>query len=1374
MMNWNRLRPVLYHRLYFLLPVVSNRFVRSLWRAVVWGFWLLYFGCVVLVLVLRYGVLPNIEDYRADIERLTSKGLGQSVSIGRIEASWEGINPDLALLDVRVDDAQGRPALAFSRIEATLSWWSVPSAQLKLRLLRIDEPILNLRRDTQGRFYIAGIPLSQEQNEGDISDWILAQRRIRIQGATLVWEDELRKAPPLVLEDLDLALDNDGRRHRFGLTALPPAELASMIDIRGDFRGKDIDILDSWSGQAYVEIGYADLAVWRQWIDYPVALPHGRGALRAWLGFAQGKLQEVTADASLQDVSLRLAPDRPALVLDHMSGRIGARFSATGFAVSGHRIELATRPLTTPYNESRESIRIEPTDFHVDWQPEPDGQGVVGSASASRIDLYVLARLSEHVPLDSRSRQLLKDYAPRGQVSGLTAKWKGDAERLQTYSLKAGFDELALKAQGYFPGFSGLSGTLEFNETSGTAALRSQKSSVDLPSIFPESLTVFDTLNAQARWKIIQGVLDVDLSRVEFTAPDAVGSAKGSYRNTGEGPGEIDLSAVLTRAEARAVWRYMPHAIGEGARLWLRDSLQAGNASEAKLILKGKLSDFPFLDKSKGQFLVTVKARDVVLDYGQGWPKIEGIHGDLRFEGNGMIVEAHRGSILGAQLSNTRVEIPDFDAPISTLIVKGRAEGPTSEFLKFIEQSPVAGRIDHFTEDMRASGNGHLDLGLVIPLDEAKLGDSKIDGSYQFVNNEVTIDAGLPPLKQVNGSVQFSGSDLQVPEINAMILGGALRIKGGSQKDGRVLITANGSINIEQLRKQYASPLLANLSGATPYRGEVRINKRNADLVIDSTLLGLASAFPEPFNKEAGESMPLRLEKKLMPGVPVARGEKSEKVDKAEQVGKADKAEPTVRDQLSAALGSIMSMQLIRRKQAGGFVPERGAIAVGRPLQLPERGVTFELTARRIDLDYWRRMYRSAGAVAAPAAIPVSAPVTAPPGTPAVAPAPAVVPAVVPAPASPFLDSINIKTTDLILLGHHFNDVDLTAVPAPAQVKISLNSRQANGELVWESAGSGKVTARFKQWALNSASVPTVPDAGEALKELPELDIVVDDFSLGVRRFGRLEVQARNEGGVWHLNSIQASNPYGNLSGSGQWQIAGGKNRTQLDFRINSYDVGKLLDRLGYSGTVRAGTAQMEGKIGWNGTPTALDFESLSGELSLEASKGQFVKLDPGAAGKLLGLISLQGLTRRITFDFNDVFNEGFAFDSIAGKVAMQNGVMRTDRLQIDGPSARVLMRGEVDLAHETQRLKINVQPELGGTAALGIALINPVAGVATWLAHKALQNPLNHMFGFNYLITGKWDDPKVEKLSGNEPSVPVPPLPASTNPAGAAHDSSR
>ena len=149
MSSGDPLRLALYHRFHRVLPLFVHPASRKLWRVLVRAVLLLYFAFVFLVLVLRYSILPNIEDYRPAIERLASRGLGQAVSIGRIEASWAGLNPDLTLLDVRVNDAEGRPALGFSKIEAVLSWWSVSTTSLKLRLLRIDEPILHLRRDDE-------------------------------------------------------------------------------------------------------------------------------------------------------------------------------------------------------------------------------------------------------------------------------------------------------------------------------------------------------------------------------------------------------------------------------------------------------------------------------------------------------------------------------------------------------------------------------------------------------------------------------------------------------------------------------------------------------------------------------------------------------------------------------------------------------------------------------------------------------------------------------------------------------------------------------------------------------------------------------------------------------------------------------------------------------------------------------------------------------------------------------------------------------------------------------------------------------------------------------------------------------------------------
>ena len=240
-----------------------------------------------------------------------------------------------------------------------------------------------------------------------------------------------------------------------------------------------------------------------------------------------------------------------------------------------------------------------------------------------------------------------------------TAKWTGNAEALQTYSFKAAFEQMALKAQGYFPGFSGLSGSVEASEVEGRVRLESHKSMLDLPGVFPVSLIDLDSLNADVRWKVdkgakegnARGTLDVELLRAEFAGPEAAGTAKGKYRNTGNGPGVIDLKAALSRADARAVWRYMPHEVGEGARLWLRDSLLAGTSNDARLTLRGDLNDFPFLDKRNGQFLVTVKAQDVVLDYAKGWPRIDGIHGEVRFEGPGMRISAERGRILGVEQS---------------------------------------------------------------------------------------------------------------------------------------------------------------------------------------------------------------------------------------------------------------------------------------------------------------------------------------------------------------------------------------------------------------------------------------------------------------------------------------------------------------------------------------------------------------------------------------------------------------------------------------------------------------------------------------------------------------------------------------------------
>jgi uncharacterized protein YhdP len=159
--------------------------------------------------------------------------------------------------------------------------------------------------------------------------------------------------------------------------------------------------------------------------------------------------------------------------------------------------------------------------------------------------------------------------------------------------------------------------------------------------------------------------------------------------------------------------------------------------------------------------------------------------------------------------------------------------------------------------------------------------------------------------------------------------------------------------------------------------------------------------------------------------------------------------------------------------------------------------------------------------------------------------------------------------------------------------------------------------------------------------------------------------------------------------------------------------------------------------------------------MAVEARNGQFNQLQPGV-GKLLGLISLQSLPRRLTLDFRDIFSQGFAFDSIDGRMDVASGIMRTaEPLAIRGPAARIEIEGATDLQAETQDLRVVVRPELGAVAALGVAVINPVAGAATLLASAVGQNPLNHIFSYRYHVTGTWSDPQVNRVGATAERVP-------------------
>lgn len=1264
--------------------------MRRLTGILAWSGVVLYFVLGVLVLVLRYAVLPVVGDYRGDIEQRLATELGRPVAIRSIEGRWRALWPSLRIHGLEIQDAQGRPALGFEEVEADIGWSSLWRLAPHFARLEIKAPHLEVRRDADNRLYVAGLEIDTEQeSDPGFAEWLLTQDRIVIRDATIGWYDELRQAPPLVFSRLNLDLRNRGKRHRFGLTAEPPTALAARLDLRGDFRADDPGHIETWVGQLYSELDHADLAGWRPWTDYPVELPRGKGGVRLWLDIEHQLLMGATADLRLSGTSIRLARRLPMLRLKHVEGRIAGKYNDQGFSLQTQRLSLATQ----------DGVAIEPTDLDLQWQPSTGRRPARGTVRANVLDIGALANLASYLPLAPDIRKPLLTLAPQGRLSQLQLSWTGDADALLNYRIKSRFEGLGLRPVGVIPGFAGLDGRIDGDERGGSVELASEDASIDLPKIFEDSALPLNRLDASAAWVLRDGQVEVELAHARFHNTDAAGEASGRYRGNGQTAGEIDLTARLTRAGGGAVWRYMPLVVSADVREWLHASIGGGMA-KATLRLKGDLDHFPFRDGS-GVFEITGPFEDAQLRYAPSWPPFEKVSGDLLFVGPRMVISARQARLWGVVLSDVKAEVADLDAPDVPMVITGTARGPTTDFLRFVDASPVGEHIGRVTEGMVAEGQGELKLRLDLPLQ--RVADTRVDGRLRVADNRLNYFAGFPPLAEVSGDLNFTEHSLEARQVTATMLGAPVNVDI-TTVEGRVRLNAQGTTRMSALEAYYGSPLLAQVAGTADWHATVDVSKGTAEVRLDSSLLGIASQLPTPFSKSAFEARPLAFVFRPHEGA----------------------------QHFTVTLDELLRAEIVRQPGGPGEAKAnwRGLVAVGREAgALPERGVLLSVDAARLDLDPWRQLADSvadggAGGGASAAGLPV--------------------------------DQVDLRADEVKLFGRTLHDATVAGSSAGDMWRFDVKSKEADGRIEWlHQANGDRLTGRLARFDLTDSDPGTQNDgATEETERLPEIDLMVEQFLFRGRELGTLKMSAQNQVGLWNVG-FDIQNSDGHLAGTGRWRMPqpGVAANTALDFSLDADNLENTLNRIGYPDAVRRGNARLGGSIAWSGAPTRIDYPTLNGHLVVEANRGQFKKLEPGV-GRLLGVLSLQSLPRRITLDFRDIFSEGFAFDSIDGSITAANGILSTQELEIDGPAALVLMSGTVDLVNETQDLKVRVQPTIGETVATGVLLINPVVGATAWLMNRMFGNPLDKVFAFDYAITGPWSDPKVDKIGVQGPGI--------------------
>ena len=167
----------------------------TLWvyRMVTWAALICSFVFALVVVGVRFWLLPNIENYRETIARELSDATRQRITIGRLEGRWSGLNLQLTLSELAVYDKAGQPALKLERVLSTLSWWSLVYWEPRFDSIELERPALNVKRDKRGVVSIAGVELTDDTDGGGLSNWLLRQEEIVIRGAAITWRDDMRE-----------------------------------------------------------------------------------------------------------------------------------------------------------------------------------------------------------------------------------------------------------------------------------------------------------------------------------------------------------------------------------------------------------------------------------------------------------------------------------------------------------------------------------------------------------------------------------------------------------------------------------------------------------------------------------------------------------------------------------------------------------------------------------------------------------------------------------------------------------------------------------------------------------------------------------------------------------------------------------------------------------------------------------------------------------------------------------------------------------------------------------------------------------------------------------------------------------------------------
>ena len=977
-------------------------------------------------------------------------------------------------------------------------------------------------------------------------------------------------------------------------------------------------------------------------------------------------------------------------------------------AADGDAAPYEALGLTAEWRAAPAGFRLELGDVELArngrvWEPpvtaafalerDVDGIGAV-ELSASFIRLDDLEPIVSAFP-ESQLAEQWELFGPVGEIRDLDFSLER-REQSFVYELDAAFDGLAVRQVGPTPGIAGITGRVQAAEDSGTIEFSSRDLGIDWPALFPRVVGA-ESLTGAVVWR--QGRDAVQVLGVDLGVGVLGGTARAGFDlrvpRDGGSP-TLDLDADLALVELVPAKRYLPTGIMPEAVVdWLEAAVIGGRGRNIDLELYGTLAEFPF-DNGGGQFRVTADIEDATLDYMQGWPLAEALEGRVEFVNAGFAASG-AGQTRGNASESIAIAIPDMRLPLLTL--SARTEGALADVVGFLREVPlIAANLGPDFERLEVQGGtGAIDAALDLPLDDP--GAFTLDASLAIADGAVAIAGFGPAISEIDGTVIADEQTVAARDIDAVFLGGPVVASlSASERPGyRAELAVEGETMAEAVAESFALPHENLLAGQTLWRGRLWLPALDplattpTRITLESNLAGVALRFPEPLAKPPSEPSNLRLDLEFA----------------------ADN-----RLEVTGNLGATRRFVLSYRTTDHGLEFTRGTVRFGggEPSPPIPAGLLVNGQIEALSLDDWIELAGDSRL----------------------------------GQAGPLFLGADIGVADFHAFGQQLGQTALRVLRRADDWLIDVESEPIAGQIVVpRGAGSREpVLAEMSRVYLAAAEGGDL--AGVDPRQLPGLRLEAGELGIGTRRLGRVVATVAADPRGLRLTEFESETPNYRIGMSGSWLRGSLGTRTTIDAGIVSTDVEAALAELGLDPVIAGESATVTASVYFDAAPGGDWLDHLNGDVSLYVETGTLSEIDPGA-GRVVGLMSIAALPRRLTLDFRDVFEEGFAFDEIGGSFRIIDGNAYTNDLKFTGPAAEIGVVGRTGLRDRDYRQQIVVAPEPGNVLPTVAGLLaGPGAGAAIFVFTRLFKEPLKGIGRASYCLQGSWEEPTVERIDND------------------------